>query len=65
MIPHSFQNQVIANQLKRQNDELIKLRESLEAKNVSELKLQVQQGFFFVVVTIAVVSWFLLLLQFL
>ena len=37
----SFQNQVIANQLKRQNDELVKLRENLEAKNISELKLQV------------------------
>ena len=36
-----LQNQVIANQLKRQNDELIKLRENLEAKNISELRLQV------------------------
>jgi hypothetical protein len=34
---------VIANQLKRQNDELIKLREILDAKNVSELKLQVNK----------------------
>ena len=38
-----FQNHVIANQLKRQNDELIKLREILDAKNVSELKLQVNK----------------------
>ena len=29
--------------MKRQNDELIKLRESLESKNVSELRLQVKQ----------------------
>ena len=36
------QNQVIANQLKRQNEELSKLRESLEAKNMSEYKLQSQ-----------------------
>ena len=36
------QNQVIANQLKRQNEEVSKLRESLEAKNISEYKLQSQ-----------------------
>lgn len=35
-------NQVIANQLKRQNDELMRLRETLESKNVVELKLQMQ-----------------------
>jgi len=36
------QNQVITNQLKRQNDEVAKLREALDAKNVSEYKLQSQ-----------------------
>jgi hypothetical protein len=36
---------VIANQLKRQNDELVKLRETLEAKNISELRLQVRTQF--------------------
>jgi hypothetical protein len=40
-----LQNQVIANQLKRQNDELVKLRETLEAKNISELRLQVRTQF--------------------
>jgi hypothetical protein len=34
---------VIANQLKRQKVELVKLKETLEAKNVSELKFQVRQ----------------------
>jgi hypothetical protein len=34
---------VIANQLKRQKVELVKLKETLEAKNVSELKFQVRK----------------------
>lgn len=37
-----FQNQVIANQLKRQGDEVNKLRESLEAKLANETKLERQ-----------------------
>lgn len=37
-----FQNQVIANQLRRQNEEVAKLREALDAKNVSEYKIQCQ-----------------------
>ena len=41
-----FQNQVIANQLKRQKVELVKLKETLEAKNVSELKFQVRKLFY-------------------
>ena len=37
-----FQNQVIANQLKRQNEAVTKLSDALEAKNMSEYKLQSQ-----------------------
>jgi hypothetical protein len=37
-----LQNQVIGNQLRRQNEEILKLKETLEAKNISELKLQMQ-----------------------
>ena len=33
---------MIANQLKRQNEEVTKLREALDSKNVSEYKLQSQ-----------------------
>ena len=46
---------MIANQLKRQNDELIKLRESLESKNVSELRLQVKQQCVVVVANVVAV----------
>ena len=37
-----LQNQVIANQLKRQNEAVSKLGDALEAKNMSEYKLQSQ-----------------------
>ena len=40
--PFEQKNQVIANQLKRQNEEVAKMREALDAKNVSEYKLQSQ-----------------------
>ena len=40
--PLFFQNQVIANQLKRQNEAVTKLSDALEAKNMSEYKLQSQ-----------------------
>jgi predicted transcriptional regulator len=40
---HRFQNQVIANQLKRQSDEVIRLRKRLEEKSEKESKLEHHQ----------------------